>query len=400
MPPKPTIKGAGIDKVTIDIPNRFIPPPGLEIWVAPDGKDRGQGTFSRPFKTLQYAFERSEPVVCCMPGRYEPSRLSHSQKTIVAPYGNVVIATPGPDIARCEFRRSNTPGVYVTTMPRTMAPRAILYRTEFDQYGHEQRMLSGPDGWQYDEQESELRIRFANANEQRHFLRALYVNPYNRGSVFEVNNASLAVGTGVAFEGVEIRAKSSMVILDQCALNFASGNGLSMLGGTSFLSHVRAHAAQSDCFNYGHDDDGHPSFAIEYNCHASHAGDTSTYGTTLPNGGARDNLNGSSSHSSMIVRYGGLYEGSLGADIADTWSNDTPDQVSINYGVLTSSSKIGLGYIFAGGDGNPTAYLNRCASEGQTIDILAANSANVMCFESDLPKTKLANGGTIGSYPG
>jgi hypothetical protein len=253
--PRPTISGAGLDKVAIEIPQRFMPTRGAEIWIAPDGRDRGAGSFARPFATLQYAFDRPEAVICCMPGRYAPAELAGRAKAIFAPYGDVVIATPGRDLSSQVFRRADRNGVYVATLPRTLAPLVILSRESIDDFGYERRLPNSSEGWQYDAQSSELRISLGgrNVNEVRHQLRALYINPYNRGSLLLVTGGRLSIGKGVTLEGVGIwarpdRGSKPVVILDHMRILFAQGNSLTMLGGDALATNVRAHACQVRSF--------------------------------------------------------------------------------------------------------------------------------------------------------
>jgi hypothetical protein len=188
-----------------------------------------------------------------------------------------------------------------------------------------------------------------------------------------------SVGDGVKLEGVGIFARSdrnqaASVDLSHCSILFAFGNGLTMRGGLSTATRMRIHASQADGFNYSHaDDDGQICSAIERDCHVSEAGDAATFGTT------RDNLNGSSGHSCRVERLGGLYECSQGGDVVDTFDAASPGQASLNYGVATRASRIGIGFMFAGRHDGADVVLERCIAERQAIDVMAADHARVVC---------------------
>lgn len=229
--------------------------------------------------------------------------------------------------------------------------------------------------------------------------------PYGRVTIFSATRSGLIVneggelhiGSGVTLDGIGIVARPSKgrkptTILSGCSIIRAYGNGLTSLGGISESSDVVIASSQYDGFNYGPDEDGNPNSAIERNCRVEDAGNVDVFGRTNPDGSLRDNLNGSSSHGSSIVRHGGIYKTSLGPDIADTWA---PGQISINCGVTTRGSRIGVGYLFAGGDGKPTAYLNDCKSEDQITDVFAETSSRVVCVKSDFHKLRTANDGRV-----
>jgi hypothetical protein len=397
--PVPIICGAGLDQVSIDIPPQFgLPAGGEEVWISPTGRDRGDGTFESPFETLQHAFDRPEPVIRCFPGRYAPANLYGGAKFISAPKGNVTIAAPGPAFTDLQFRRGSREGTFVARLPKHLEPRAVLFRSRLDAFGREERMPWDDGGWRYDAATSEISIhRPDGVNEVRQQLRAIYIDHSVGGGILQNSGARLAVGAGVTFEGVGIlavplRGNRPTTILNGCQFDFAPMYAFNSLGGVSFLANVRAHASQYDAFNYGPDQQEKPNFGIEHNCHTTDAGDIETFGK-YDNGKLRENNNGSSSHSSMIVRYGGLYEGSLGPEIADTWVDDITGQVSANYGVLTRSSRIGVGYHFFGGKG--MAYLDRCGSEGQETDLLATESAVVKRVDSRFRTIKTASGAVV-----
>lgn len=293
--PTPTIHGAGIDKVAIDIPDQFRLPNGPAIWLAENGSDGNSGTFSTPLASLRMALARPEPVILCKPGRYfARDAIYGTTKTIVSPFGETTI-----------------------------------------------------------------------------------FNPAREGAIVN-EGGTLGIGAGITLEGVFILArpwqgKSPKTILRGCRIISAPGNGLTSNGGVSFASDVVIRSPQSDGFNYSFDSTH--NFAIEHNCHVSDAGDSDIFGETNPNGSLRDNANGSSSHGCFVVRYGGLYEGSFGADVCDVWTAQSTDQLSLNYGVLTRASKIGVGFLFSGTTGQKTALLDGCACDQQSTDILASEQA-------------------------
>lgn len=349
-----------------------------EIWISPDGRDRGEGTFSRPFATLQYAIDRPEPIVCMMPGRYEPAVQRGGSKTIVAPYGNAVVATPALDLAQQMFR-PNGAGLFTAELPRALAPQAVLFRDEVDAFGFERRLPVGEQGWSYDETRSEITLSLGavDIERQRRRLRALCINQYNRSSLLLIEGGRLSIGLGIKMEGVGIWARPDHgrqpdIELNGCSIVFAFGNGLTMRGGMSKATSVRMHASQADCFNYSHDDDGRLCEAEERDCHLSEAGDAATFGST------RTNLNGSSAHSCRIKRFGGIYENSQGPDVADTFDADSKGQYSINHGVITRGSRVGVGFMFSGrNDGD--IVLDGCIAQHQNSDVVATDHASVVC---------------------
>jgi hypothetical protein len=406
--PSPTIKGAGLNRVSIAVPERFRPPTGDTIWLAPDGKDAGDGTSDKPFASLQHAFERPEPVIVCKPGRYAPAVLTAAKKSILASGRGVVIATPAYDIAQNDFRPGTRPGLYTTVLPRSVVPYRILLRESLDRFGFEQRLPNSPDGWQYDATTSEFSVslKVADLNELRRSIRILCVNSVNRESLLTNNGGTIAIGPGVKLEGVGIvsrsyRGEEPTTILNGCQIIFGYSNALTAKGGCVFAMNVRLHASQIDSFNYDPDEGGR-IVAVEYNCHASEAGDAQTYGATTADGKQRYQYNGSSSHGGTVVRYGGLYENSQGPDIADTaWPGTT--SVSANYGVMVRNSRVGYGFAFTGRGTEPgecLVYLDRCSAEGETIDLLSLSSAGSRVFISNsrLRKQWKLSAGTIDTY--
>lgn len=192
----------------------------------------------------------------------------------------------------------------------------------------------------------------------------------------------LEIGRGIMLDGVGIVARvyngqRPTTMLRECTIVNAYGNALTSQGGESYACGVRIISPQYDGFNYGHGSDGAPCFAVEHDCHVSDAGNVRMFGTVNADGSERDNLNGSSSHGSFVSRYGGLYEGSSGADIADT-SLPGPVALSLNYNVRTRGSRLGIGFWFDGE--NRAAILDGCTAENNRTPLSVTRNARVLQY--------------------
>jgi hypothetical protein len=173
-----------------------------------------------------------------------------------------------------------------------------------------------------------------------------------------VRDATLTIEPGILFEGGGIYATNSDVTMRSCVLKFSEGHGVTMFGGRFRGEALRIHAPQGDGFNYN---DG--CIAFERDCWVSDAGYGESWGLTS---------NGSSSHGCTVTRYGGLYESSMGPDIADIWMKGA---YSENFGVTVRNSRVGIGFRFGGGESVPKfARLVGCRAEGEMVDVFNEHS--------------------------
>jgi hypothetical protein len=187
-----------------------------------------------------------------------------------------------------------------------------------------------------------------------------------------IKESTLSVGPGIVFEGGGIWATNSDVNLRSCVLKFSEGNGVTMFGGRFHGESVRVHAPQNDGFNYN---DG--CIAFERDCWVSDAG----YGENQ-----QLTSNGSSSHGCSVTRFGGLYESSMGPDIADTWREGV---YSENFGVTVRNSRIGVGFRFVDGRGQAQKFarLVGCRAEGEAVDVFEQDTPPVAIEGTDLRRS-------------
>ncbi len=234
-------------------------------------------------------------------------------------------------------------------------------------------------GWYYDAAAKIIYVAMGGGSVQanRATLKALYLNAAS-------TSRCLVYGSRIAFDGVYFDGCQIQQLenagglanehwLNNCTM-FAStyggyANGVN--GGTCIASNVRIHASGSDGFNYNWSATGaggNMALGVEANCHVTDAGDAMGFGT-----GISSNNNGSSIHEGYVARFGSIYEGSFGPDIADTSISGIPS-ISWQVGCIARSghpagNPVGWGFYGIGGAtavtaGTRLAWLDTCFGGG------------------------------------
>lgn len=155
-----------------------------------------------------------------------------------------------------------------------------------------------------------------------------------------------------------------------------SGNGLSILGGNSYVIECEAYNAKLDGFNY-HANTTSNSIpcVVEWNCCAHNCGDgenTSSNGSTIHDGAS-------------IVRIGGEYFDCHGGVVADQGVDETTSSYSINFGVYAHNSTIETeGYKHFNASFWAQKYskmwLYMCRSSNSTYDVSSFENSVVNCM--------------------
>ena len=166
-----------------------------------------------------------------------------------------------------------------------------------------------------------------NVQLQRKRLKAYVLDSAGNSQIF-VYGSTIA-WAGLRFENIQPYVSDYIAgavvtpaeVWQQQCVQFMSHNSYGNLvrGGIVYSDRVWSHAAGGDSWNYDIGANGSLSGGMEINCCSTDAGDW-WHSRFIDNTGATifPNINGSSSHSGWIVRWGCLFYGSYGPVIADT----------------------------------------------------------------------------------
>lgn len=373
-----------------------------KVYLAPAGSDSADGTSDDPCLSLREAFIRPEPVVVLAPGTYAPATLRGKRKRLIAPDGGVTIREPGPDLSDQYFVPNEDRRIWTAylDLPEGVRPHRVLQRNAFDRYGFERRLLRrrGEDfvvsanrpSWSYSANDGYLTFAFQGplARFDASQYRCLYTD--NRGNSGLINEGgSLAVIGDIVLDGVAVEARPfdaapPRIALRGCVIQHSLTNGLRMESGQAVSESVRVFAARYDGFNYSAAPDMAQGLAVEINCRITSSGDLAAFGRP-----AFSNCNASSAHGTFdIARFGGIYERSYGADIADTAEVDH-DSYSWNVGVIARESLVNIGFGFYGESALRRAWLDTCSSEFSDTVVQAAE---INTYNSKLGRIRTLGG--------
>ena len=261
----------------------------------------------------------------------------------------------------------------------TLAPDARGFPSRLLRFASVAALQTAGTGWYYDSAAKIIYIAMAGSSVQanRATLKALYLNAAS-------TSRCLVYGSRIAFDGIyfdgcqiqqleNIGGLANEHWLNNCTM-FASpyggyANGVN--GGTCIASNVRIHASGSDGFNYNWSSagaGGNMALGVEASCYVTDAGDAMGFGT-----GISSNNNGSSTHEGYVARFGSIYEGSFGPDIADTSVTGIPS-ISWQVGCIarnghSAGNPVGWGFYGMNGAtavsaGTRLAWLDTCYGGG------------------------------------
>lgn len=160
----------------------------------------------------------------------------------------------------------------------------------------------------------------------------------------------------------------------------------------SILQNCVSEYAVSDCFNYHISPYATIGTAIEINCTGRYAGYTSAAGTTF---------NGSSTHDAVpIVRVGGVYHHSKGANIGDVGGSQSWNLGVESHHSLTPTAARNSGFL-VGNTGPTKMWLDTCHSHDNTYDLAPIEGEAIYTRNCTLSAGQNYNdgvGGTVTAY--
>lgn len=399
---------------------------GVTKYVAPaskGGSDANTGdSWASPYLTLNKGVRSVlMGTLFVWPGTYAPDSFRYTDtgggqpKRIIAPFGGVVIATPGDTLSAAVFAANATyPQVYETTLvaaPAAATPIRILLSTTLDKYGEptpvpKQSSIASVDGailgWWYDTATQKLYIRNGVENVNT-------VTKANLSAVYAAggDNSILLLSTTSYWENITFHAYAYILKqagqaapegwFKRCTFKYAESNSRNVQGGGCYTQDCRFYRSTADHANYN-TASSTTAYALEVRDLTQFAGDVDTFGkaATQPNNpiSTGQNKNGSSNHDGYVVRINCYDDGAFGPNYADTDGSYTWNLgVQANYNYATGTTH--AGFITQGAAAR--AWYDGCACLGGNSGFNSDTSAVLNIFNS-LGSQVISAGGTFVEY--
>jgi hypothetical protein len=330
---------------------------GQCAWVDAAGND-GTGAVGNPalpYLTIQAALNSAATLVLVGNGTFAPFKYRQDLYPALGPkivaaknrHGATIAVTGGDDISASTWAAtSGQSGVYQTTISTPLGGVDKVLRNDMlDERGFSARLpkryslsalQSAAYGWYYASGVLYVALRGANlASVGAPALQACYLDANGDSRIYVCGKELLIVGFQTrniqyyADEYVSSGVGTKARIWEEDCINFMSPtNGhMHYAVGSDIITMARNHASAADAHNLNPGSLGYAGLCLELPGYTTDSGDLATYGTTNSDGSRRyPNLNGSSCHGGLVARFGHVYEGAYGPEIADT----TPPSMAVS----------------------------------------------------------------------